>query len=96
MANKVLKTLSNNIGFKILAVFFAFTLWITVYNLEDPTKTKTLTINVTVTNKEFVENLGKYYEIQEGTSRVSFSVTAARSILDKLDESDFTAVANME
>jgi len=96
MANKVLKTLSNNIGFKILAVIFAFTLWITVYNLEDPTKTKTLTVNVTVTNKEFIDNLGKYYEIQEGTSRVSFSVTAARSILDKLDESDFVAVANME
>lgn len=96
MANKVLKSLSNNLGFKVLAVVFAFTLWITVYNLEDPTKSKTLTINVTVTNKEFVDGLGKYYEIQDGTNKVTFSVTAARSILDKLDESDFVAVANME
>ena len=56
MANKVLKTLSNNIGFKILAVIFAFTLWITVYNLEDPTKTKTLTVNVTVTKKD-IDNI---------------------------------------
>ena len=96
MKNNILKAFSNNIGFKILAVLFAFTLWLTVYNIEDPTKSKSLTINVTVTNKEYVESLGKYYEIKDGTNRVTFSVTAARSVLDKLDESDFTAVANME
>lgn len=96
MKNSILKALSNNIGFKILAVIFAFTLWLTVYNIEDPTKSKTLTINVSVANKEYVDSLGKYFEIKDGTNKVSFSVTAARSILDKLDESDFAAVANME
>lgn len=96
MANNILKTLSKNLGFKILAVVFAFTLWVTVYNLDDPTKTKTLSVNVTVTNKEVLEELGKYYEIQDGTNKVSFSVTAPRSILDKLDETDFTAEADME
>ena len=96
MENKILKALSNNIGFKILALLFAFTLWLTVYNIEDPTKSKTLTINVTVSNKEYVESMGKYFEIKDGTNKVTFSVTAARSVLDKLDESDFTAVANME
>lgn len=96
MKNSILKALSNNLGFKILSVLFAFTLWVTVYNIEDPTKTKTLTINVNISNKEYVESLGKYFEIKDGTNKVSFSVTAARSVLDKLDESDFTAVANME
>lgn len=96
MVNKILKTLSKNLGFKILAVLFAFTLWVTVYNLDDPTKTKALTVNVTVTNKEVLEELGKYYEIQDGMNKVSFSVTAPRSILDKLDESDFIAEANMQ
>lgn len=96
MKNNILKALSNNLGFKILAVLFAFTLWLTVYNIEDPTKTKTLTINVNISNKEYVDSLGKYFEIKDGTNKVSFSVTAARSVLDKLDESDFTAVANME
>lgn len=96
MANNILKTLSKNLGFKILAVLFAFTLWVTVYNLDDPTKTKALTVNVTVTNKEVLEELGKYYEIQDGMGKVSFSVTAARSILDKLDESDFVAEANLQ
>lgn len=96
MQNNILKAFSKNLGFKILAVLFAFTLWLTVYNIEDPTKSKTLSINVTITNKEYVESLGKYFEIKDGTNKVSFSVTAARSVLDKLDESDFQAVANME
>lgn len=96
MANKILKALSKNLGFKILAVIFAFTLWLTVYNLEDPTKSKTLTVNVSITNKDAVEEMGKYFEVLDGTNRVTFTVTAARSVLDKLDETDFVATANME
>ena len=96
MGNRILKALTNNLGFKILAVFFAFTLWLFVYNLDDPTKSKTLTITVTVENKENIENMGKYYEVLESSNKVSFTVTAVRSILDKLDESDFVAIADME
>lgn len=96
MKNNILKTLTNNLGFKILAVFFAFTLWLFVYNLDDPTKTKTLTVNVDIQNRENLENMGKYYEVLDGSNKVSFSVTAVRSILDKLDESDFTATANLD
>ena len=95
MKNSILKALTNNLGFKILALFFGITLWLFVYNLEDPTKSKTLTINVSIENKENIDNMGKYYEILENSGRVSFSVTAARSILDKLDESDFVAIADM-
>lgn len=96
MKSNILKTLTNNLGFKILALFFAFTLWLFVYNLDDPTKSKTLIVNVSIENKENIENMGKYYEILDGSNKVSFTVTAARSILDKLDESDFQAVADME
>ena len=96
MGNKILKALSKNLGFKLLAVAFAFTLWVMVYNLDDPTKTKTLTVNVTVTNKEVLEEMGKYYEIADGTNKVSFSITAPRSVLDKLDERDFVAEANLQ
>lgn len=96
MINKILKTLSKNLGFKLLAVAFAFTLWVTVYNLDDPTKTKALTVNATVTNREVLEEMGKYFEIAEGTNKITFSVTAPRSILDKLDESDFVAEADLK
>lgn len=96
MGNKILKALSKNLGFKILSILFAFTLWVTVYNLDDPTKTKSLTVNVTVTNREVLDDMGKYYEIVDGMNKVSFSVTAPRSVLDKLDETDFVAEANLQ
>ena len=96
MKNNILKTLTNNLGFKILALFFAFTLWLAVYNLDDPIKSKMMTINVSIENRESIENMGKYYEVLDGSNKVSFTITAARSILDKLDESDFEATADMD
>lgn len=96
MRNNVLRALTNNLGFKILAVIFAFTLWLMVYNTEDPSVTRYYTINVNVMNADYVEELNKYYEVIEGTNKVTFSATAKRSILDKIEESDFTATANME
>ena len=54
MAKKILKTLVNNLGFKILAVVLAFILWLVVYNIDDPKKSKTFTTNVTVENASAV------------------------------------------
>ena len=54
MGKKLLKTFTNNIGFKILAIAFAFILWLVVYNLNDPVKTKTFTTTVTVTGRDSV------------------------------------------
>ena len=96
MKNSILKALTNNLAFKLLAVMFAFTLWLIVYNMEDPTKTDTMTLQVSLINKESVESLNKYYEVVEGTGKVTFSITAPRSVLEKLDETDFAAVADME
>lgn len=95
MKNSILKSLANNIGFKILAVIFAFALWLVVYNTEDPTKTKTFSTTVTVENASVVTDLDKCYEVVDGSNYVSFSVTAKRSTLDKLEDGDFTAVADM-
>ena len=95
MARKILKALTNNFGFKLLALFFAFILWIVVYNIEDPIKTKTFTTTVTIENVSAVtKDMNKWYEIVEGTNQVSFSVSAKRSILEKLDDTDFTATAD--
>ena len=55
MGKKLLKTFTNNIGFKILAIAFAFILWLVVYNLNDPVKTKTFT--TTANNKKSMINL---------------------------------------
>lgn len=95
MAKKILKVLTNNLGFKLLAVFFASVLWLVVYNIDDPTKTKTFTTNVTVENASAITEMNKCYEVLNGSNTVSFSVTGKRSILDKLEDTDFSAVADM-
>lgn len=97
MVKKILKTLTNNFGFKLLAVFLAFILWIVVYNLEDPVKTKMYTTVVTIENASTVTNgMHKWYEVVGGTNQVSFLVSGKRSILEKLDDSDFTATADLK
>lgn len=95
MGNKILKTLTKNLGFKILAVVFAFILWLVVYNTDDPTITVSYTTNVTVENASAVTDMNKCYEVLNGTNTVSFAVTAKRSVLNKLEDTDFTAVADM-
>ena len=84
MAKKILKTLVNNLGFKILAVVLAFILWLVVYNIDDPKKSKTFTTNVTVENASAVTDMNKCYEVLDGTNTVTFTVTGKRSELEKL------------
>ena len=59
MAKKFLKTLTNNIGFKLLAVVFAFVLWLVVYNIDDPVKAKSYTANVTIANSSVITDMNK-------------------------------------
>lgn len=91
MGKKLLKTFTNNIGFKILAIAFAFILWLVVYNLNDPVKTKTFTTTVTVTGRDSVVDKGLWPTIKDSEKTISFSVSGKRSYLNELDDSDFYA-----
>lgn len=95
MANKLLKAVTNNLGFKILAVVLAFILWLAVYNIDDPKQTKTYTASVTIENASVVAEQNKCYEILEGTNSVTFAVTGNRSVLRNLENTDFRAVADL-
>lgn len=95
MAKKILKTLVNNLGFKILAVVLAFILWLVVYNIDDPNKTVRFTTNVMVENESAITDMNKCYEVLNGTNTITFSVTAKRSVINKLEDTDFTATADM-
>lgn len=95
MKIKVKKVLFHNIGLKILAVLFALALWFMVVNVDDPSQTKSFTVNVQVENANVLDESGEYYTIPEGESTVTFRVTANRSVLEALSASDFTAVADM-
>ena len=89
------KALTKDWGLKLLALVFAFFLWLVVVNIDDPTQTRTFTAVVTVTNEDVLKSAGKLYEIKDGVNTVSFRVTAKRSIIEKLSPSDFSAVADM-
>ncbi len=96
MLRKVTKRITNNFGLKILAAVFAIIIWMVVVNIEDPEKTKSFVIPVTIENSDYLTDMGKTYDILNNSDKISFTVTGKRSIIEELSESDFTAVANME
>lgn len=96
MIKKLGKILTNNFGLKILAVFFAVILWLVVVNVDDPTKPKKMTATVTLENVDYMDTLGKCYEVMDDSTTVTFTISAKRSILDSINASDFTVKANME
>lgn len=96
MAKRFLTTLTNNLGFKVLAVFLACILWLVVYNLDDPNKTKNFSTNVTITNADVLTNMNMCYEVLDNTNTVTFSVTAKKSYIDNLEDLNFSAVADMK
>lgn len=96
MAKKLGQRIFNNFGLKILAVLFAIILWIVVVNIDDPTQSQNYTISVTLENTDYLTSMDKYYEVLGGNNTVTFRVTAKRSVHEKLSNSDFSAVANLE
>ena len=96
MLKKLKNLLTNNIGLKFLSVLFAMILWLVVVNIDDPDKTSTFTTNITIANENAIVDMGKSYSIINDSGTVTFRVTAKRSIIERLTNSDFKATADME
>lgn len=92
---KIQHALTDNIGLKIMALFFALALWLIVVNVDDPTQTRTFSAPVAVINENVLTEAGRYYTIPDGNNTVQFRVTARRSVIERLSNRDFTAVADM-
>lgn len=95
MAKKILKTLTKNLGFKVLALIFAFSLWVVVYNIDDPNKTKKFNATVSVENAKVITEMNKCYSVDDGSNSITFAVTAKSSIIKELEDADFIATADM-
>ncbi len=95
MLKKIGNSLFENVGLKLVALGAAFILWLVVVNINDPNVTKTFSCSVTIENEDYLEEQGYTYEIVDG-STVYFSVTAKRSIIGNLSNSDFKATADMQ
>lgn len=96
MLKKITKLITNNFGLKILAVLFSVALWLVVVNIDDPKTTRTFTTTVSIENGNYLTGIGKYYEIVNNSSTVTFKASGKRSYLERMSNSDFKAVADME
>ncbi|MGN0342928.1 MAG: YbbR-like domain-containing protein [Roseburia sp.] len=96
MLKKLTNLITNNLILKLAALIFAVILWLVVVNVDDPTQSKNFSATVTVENAGYMAEQGKYFEIPESELTVTFKVSAVRSIMGNLSNSDFKAVANME
>lgn len=96
MKERIRKFLTTNPGWKALAFLLASLTWLMVYNTEDPNVTRYFTSNVTILNASSIEEMEKCYEILNNSNVINFSASAPRSIMDKMDERDFSVTADME
>lgn len=96
MVRRAWKVITNNFGLKLLAALFAVILWLVVVNIDDPKISQRFSASVVIENAEYLTDQGKYYEILDDTNTIVFTVTAKRSYIEKLSNTDFKAVANME
>lgn len=96
MIRRAWKVITNNFGLKLLAGLFAIILWLVVVNIDDPKISQRFSASVVIENAEYLTDQGKYFEVVNDTSTIVFTVTAKRSYIEKLSNTDFKAVANME
>ena len=91
------RLLLDNWVLKLASLTIAFVLWFVVIIEEDPVEDKTFYgIKVNLINTEKLEELGRVYEVLDGTDTVrSVTVEAPRSILTKLEEGDIVAEADL-
>lgn len=90
------KTLTKNLGIKILSVILAIILWYAIINISDPvTTTKFYDIPVTFLNEDAVTSAGQVYSVIDDTDFVKVTVTAPRSVITSLDKNDFYITADL-
>ncbi|MCR5421416.1 MAG: hypothetical protein K6E98_10430 [Lachnospiraceae bacterium] len=91
------KKLTNNLGLKLISVGIAIILWIIVVSIDDPVISRTFSgIEVEVLNADAITAQGKTYEILEGSNVISVTVSAKRSILEKISRDYIKATADLK
>lgn len=89
--------LTRNWGLKLGSFIFAIILWLIVTNINDPVGTfRVYNVPVQIRNADLITSSGQIYEILDDTDVIDVvTVSAKRSIIDLLDESNIVAVADV-
>ena len=94
----MLKRLLSNWPLKLLSVVLAILVWFVIISLADPSDVRTIyNIPVNLLHEDLLKQAGKSYTVEGGVNpTVNVRVSAAKSLLNGLKTSDFTATANIE
>lgn len=89
--------LTRNWGLKLGSFLVAAVVWLVVTNINDPVGTfRVYNVPVQIQNADLITNSGRIYEVLDNTDVIDVvTVSAKRSIIDLLDESNIVAVADM-
>lgn len=96
MLKTIGRKLMNNIGLKLLALFFAVGLWVAVVNIDNPIVRRTMTVSVTMKNQDYITSMGKYLDTLGDSNTITFSYTTTRSVWQNISASDFSATADLQ
>ncbi len=88
--------LTDNLFLKLISLFAAIVLWLVVVIISDAEITTTISAEVTLKNTNVVTENGKVFWVEDGSNFVKITVRERRSILEKLNQSDFVLTADME
>lgn len=83
-------------GYKLLAVFLGFLVWLLILNTEDPIETRDITdIAITEINADRITDAGKAYSYTGGVNTVSVRVKGKSSLVSRVNKNDFSAVVDL-
>lgn len=89
--------LTSNLGLKLISIAVSFILWLVVVSIDDPVITRTYSgIEVEVLNADAITSQGKVYEVLDDSNIISVSLSAKRSILEKMSRDYIRATADLK
>lgn len=89
--------LTNNLGLKLISVALSVILWLVVVSIDDPVISRTFSgIEVEILNTDAITSQGKVYEILDGSNNISVTISAKRSILEKISRDNIKATADLK
>lgn len=89
------KKLTNNLGLKLLSVFLAFFVWLSVVNISNPEITNSKEIPLEILNESVLESSGKTYELLNDKSTVTVSYKVRTLDAGSVSSSDFRAYIDL-
>lgn len=87
--------LTKNLSLKIIAIFFATSLWMISININDPFQSKDFSVVVQLQNMNVMTNAGKYVEVVNESDEISVRVRGNRSVMDNFSGSNIVATADL-